>query len=101
MKHSMEVNGNHVTIVLNGKMYAHDAGTIRDEVLEEINKGNIDIRMNLSQLEYIDSSGLGVVITIHKRIKEKNGKLVLMGAQGIVAQLLKRTRLDTVLTIES
>ncbi|TGE33695.1 STAS domain-containing protein [Desulfosporosinus sp. Sb-LF] len=100
MKHSITVNGNHATVLLKDKIYVHDASLLRDELIELIEQGVTDIRMNLSGLIYIDSSGLGTMVTIHKRTKEKNGRLVLSGAQGLPYDLIKRTRLDRVFTIE-
>ncbi|MDF2571665.1 MAG: anti-anti-sigma factor [Sporomusa sp.] len=100
MKHSLTVSGNQVTVSLDGKIYAHDAGIVRDELLEIIDQGATDIRFDLSKLNYIDSSGLGVLVTVHKRTAEKNGRLVLAGVQGMAAEILKRTRLDKVLHIE-
>lgn len=100
MNHSIKVDGNHVTTFLTGKVYSQDASLFRDELLEQIDKGVTAVTIDLSELTYIDSTGLGVLITINKRIKEKNGKIVITGAQGMVEQLLKRTRLDRVLTME-
>jgi len=99
MNHSITVNGHHVTAFLNGKVYSQDASIFREELLEQIDKGATEIRIDLSALNYIDSTGLGVLITIHKRVTEKNGTVVISGAQGMVEQLFKRTRLDRVLTM--
>lgn len=100
MKHSLTISGNHATVSLDGKIYAHDAGLIRDELLTTIDKGITNIRFDLNGLTYIDSSGLGVLVTIHKRTAEKSGRLVLCGVRGMAAEILKRTRLDKVLHIE-
>lgn len=100
MKHSIKVSGNHATVFLKDKIYVHDASLLRDDLIEITDRGVTDIRIDLSGLTYIDSSGLGTLVTINKRIKEKNGRLVLMGAQGLPFELIKRTRLDKVFTIE-
>jgi anti-sigma B factor antagonist len=100
MKHLLKVSGNQVKVVLIGKIFAHDAGILREELLEAIERGATDISMDLTQLAYIDSSGLGVLVTVHKRTGEKNGRVVFTGVQGMAAKLLERTRLDKVLTIE-
>jgi anti-sigma B factor antagonist len=100
MKHSIKILGNHATVFLNDKIYVSDASLLRDDLLEIIDKGVVDLRMDLSGLTYIDSSGLGTLVTINKRAKEKNGKLVLTGAQGLPLDLIKRTRLDKVFNIE-
>jgi len=100
MKHSIKVSGNHATVFLNDKIYVNDASLLRDDLLEIMNQGVTDLRMDLSGLTYIDSSGLGTLVTINKRTKEKNGRLVLIGAQGLPLDLIKRTRLDKVFNIE-
>lgn len=100
MKHSIEVSGNQATIFLNDKIYVRDASLLRNDLLDIIDQGITDLRMDLSRLTYIDSSGLGTLVTINKRTKEKNGRLVLMGAQGMPFDLIKRTRLDNVFTVE-
>jgi len=100
MKHLVKVSENQATVYLTDKIYVHDASLLRDDLLEIIDRGIVDVRMDLSGLSYIDSSGLGTLVTINKRTKEKNGKLVLTGAQGLPLELIKRTRLDKVFIIE-
>ena len=101
MEHTMNTDGNHAVVSLSGKVYAHDAGIIRDELLKQIEKGIVEILIDLADVSYIDSTGLGVLVTVHKRTKEYGGQLVLTGITGMVAELLKRTRLDRVLTIQA
>ncbi|WP_282434408.1 STAS domain-containing protein [Desulfosporosinus orientis] len=96
----MNVNENRAMVLLKDKMYVHDASLLRDDLLTVIDQGVTKITIDLSALSYIDSSGLGTLVTINKRTKEKNGRLVLTGAQGLPSELLKRTRLDRVFTIE-
>jgi len=100
MKHSIKVSGDHATILLNDKIYVSDASLLRDDLLELIDQGITDLRMDLSGLTYIDSSGLGTLVTINKRTKEKNGRFVLTGTRGLPLDLIKRTRLNKVFTIE-
>ena len=100
MKHSINVSGNHATVFLKDKIYVSDASLLRDDLLLIIDQGVTDLRMDLSKLTYIDSSGLGTLVTINKLTKEKNGRLVLTGAQGLPSDLIRRTRLDKVFTIE-
>ena len=100
MNHTIKVSGNQATIFLKDKIYVSDASILRDDLLEIIDQGVTDLRMDLSGLTYIDSSGLGTLVTINKRVKEKNSRLLLTGAQGLPLELIKRTRLDKVFTVE-
>lgn len=101
MEHTLTANGNHAILSLTGKLYVHDAGIIRDAMIEKIETGHHHLTMNLAGVTYIDSSGLGVLVTLHKMTQEKNGSLTLIGVQGMVKELLQRTRLDKVLHLES
>ncbi|MDR3599569.1 MAG: STAS domain-containing protein [Desulfosporosinus sp.] len=101
MKHLIKVNGNQAEIFLKDKIYVGDASLLRDDLLAIIEQGVTILRMDLSELTYIDSSGLGTLVTINKRVKEKDGKLVLTSARGLPADLIKRTRLDKVFNIEN
>lgn len=100
MKHTINISGNQATVFLTDKIYVHDASLLRDDLLDIIAQGVTDVKIDLSGLTYIDSSGLGTLVTINKRTKEKNGSLVLAGAKGLPFELIKRTRLDKVFTIE-
>ena len=99
MKDRINVDGKQSSISLKGKIYAHDAGIIRDQLLDEIERGAKVVQIDLSETAYIDSSGLGVLVSIHKRTQAVQGRLILTGVQGMVAELLARTRLNKVLTI--
>ncbi|EGW39412.1 STAS domain-containing protein [Desulfosporosinus sp. OT] len=96
MKHSIKVSGNQATVFLNDKIYVSDAALLRVDLLELIDQGITELRIDLSKLTYIDSSGLGTLVSINKRTKEKKGRLILIGAQGLPMELIKRTRLDKV-----
>ncbi|TGE38332.1 anti-sigma factor antagonist [Desulfosporosinus fructosivorans] len=100
MKHTINISGNQATVFLTDKIYVHDASLLRDDLLDIIAQGVTDVKIDLSELTYIDSSGLGTLVTINKRTKERNGSLVLAGAKGLPFELIKRTRLDKVFTIE-
>lgn len=100
MGHSLKINGNHARVSLTDKIYAQEAGIVRNLIIDQIERGVTEIVFDLAEVSYIDSAGLGVLVTIHKRTQEKNGRLVLTGVRGMVREILKRTVLDQVLTIE-
>lgn len=87
----------HVT--LSGKIYVEQASEIRDKLLKEIEKGHTKFLIHFSQVDYIDSSGLGVIVAIHKRALQKGGKVAIEGLQGGVKELFELTRLNRVFEI--
>lgn len=63
--------------------------------------GPKELRLDLSGLEYIDSSGLGFLVTLHERMDRQGQRLVLMHLRSHVARVFKITRLDQILDINS
>uniref|UniRef100_A0A7C4QQ78 Anti-sigma factor antagonist n=1 Tax=Schlesneria paludicola TaxID=360056 RepID=A0A7C4QQ78_9PLAN len=55
--------------------------------------------LSLEVVEYITSAALGKLITLHRRMHRKEGKLVLCGAHGAVADVLRTSRLQDYFTL--
>ena len=45
-----------------------------------IDQGYVKIAVNLEKVKYIDSTGLSVFVSSQKKLQEKNGRLVIIGA---------------------
>src|SRR5688572_13990606 len=58
------------------------------------------VRLDLSNTEFLDSSGVGWLLTCHKRIRQAGGKLTLQSPHPIVANVLRVLKLERVFTIE-
>jgi anti-sigma B factor antagonist len=94
-----EVNG--VTIVdLSGKITMGDgSGTLRDEVRDIVGKGSKKILINLGDVNYIDSSGLGELVSAYTAVKNAGGDLKLLNLTKRVRDLLVITKLLTVFDV--
>jgi anti-sigma B factor antagonist len=55
-----------------------------------------EVLLDLSEIEYIDSSGIGWLLARHKRFREAGGKLILHSASSAVLDVVRMLRLDTV-----
>ncbi len=91
----------HLLLVPKGDLIGQNMGPQFLETLErESSKTRINCLVDLSGVRYIDSSGLGVLITMLHRVEEKGGKLIVFSAGDQVRKLLKITKLDTVLQVK-
>ena len=95
-----EVNG--VTIVdLSGKITLGEGGmTLRDEVRKLLAKGSKKIVLNLAEVNYIDSSGLGELVSSYTSVKNSGGELKLLNLTSRVRDLLVITKLVTVFDVK-
>ncbi|MDR3563403.1 MAG: STAS domain-containing protein [Negativicutes bacterium] len=91
--------GNHVTVAFSGEMHVEEAAKFREDMLELIKKSSIYFVLDMTRLKYIDSSGLGVLVALHKRALEHGGQVTIKGVNGSVKQLFELTRLTKVFTI--
>ena len=55
--------------------------------------------VNLAGVEYMDSTGLGVLVTALKRIREKSGNIVLAGLSPHLSKIFEITGLRKVFTV--
>jgi anti-sigma B factor antagonist len=57
------------------------------------------IIFDLSRLDRIDSTGIGILVMCSSKLKRAGGELRVAGAQGIVEQVMKLTNLDRILAL--
>src|SRR2546428_9799487 len=73
---------------------------LRDIVRDLADKGHKRIVLNLAEVQYIDSSGVGELVKAHTTIKNQGGELKLTNLNKRVHDLLHMTRLSAVFDIQ-
>jgi anti-sigma B factor antagonist len=73
--------------------------TLRDSVHDVIAKGSKHILLNLENISYIDSSGIGELVSAFTSVKNSSGELKLLNLTKKVHDLLQITKLYTVFDI--
>lgn len=77
----------------------YNASELKEELSEIIEKGCLNIIIDLVNIEYIDSSGLGVLVSTLKKVKTINGNLILVSPKNPIKQILELTSLNKVFSI--
>lgn len=80
------------------RLDAAKAPALREELLRQIEAGHSQIVLDLSTTEFMDSSGLGALVSAVKRLGSR-GTLAIAGADGAVARLFSLTRMDRVFAL--
>ena len=75
------------------------ASTLRDSMRDLAAKGNKKLLLNLSEVSYIDSSGIGEMVSSFTTITNHGGQLKLLGLSKRVKDLLQITKLYTVFEV--
>lgn len=97
LKHRTQDN---VDIVeLGGRLVMADAAQARSELLAVVRRGTGRLVVDLSDVGFVDSSGLSVLIAAFKAIEEQSGKMVLAGLSPEIQALLELTRLNEIFLV--
>ena len=90
-----------VIISLSGKiMGGPEAGQINDQINNLIDAGKIRIIIDLKHVEWMNSSGLGILIGAITTLRNNGGKMILANVSERIENLLKITKLISVFEIE-
>jgi anti-sigma B factor antagonist len=97
--HSREVDG--VTVLdMSGRITLGEGSVqLRDAVRDLIGKGQKGILLNLGDVNYIDSSGLGELVSAFTTAKNQSGEVKLLSLTRKVKDVLQLTKLYTVFDI--
>lgn len=93
---------NHVIVVdLNGRITLGDeTGRLRDTIRQLISADKKKIVLNLSRIDYIDSSGVGELVSSFTAVRNAGGDLKLFGLTKKVHDILNVTKLYTVFDVK-
>jgi anti-sigma B factor antagonist len=86
-------------VQLLGELDMSTAPQLRDELLRLASDGAKDVTVDLSQLQFMDSTGLSVLITGLKRLREKGGDMALRSPTPSTRRVLEITGLTEVFAI--
>ncbi|MDQ1407329.1 MAG: anti-sigma factor antagonist [Acidobacteriaceae bacterium] len=87
-------------VQINGRIeLGEGSSAVREMVRDLLAKGRKKILFNLADVEYIDSAGLGVLVSAFTSVRNEGGELKLIYLTKKVQDLLQMTRLYTVFEI--
>lgn len=101
MLHTIKTTGQKVEVQLKGRLTYTDYNNFR-QVSDVL--GNVEgqyCSMDLSELEFIDSAGLGMLLLVRDKIVEKKGTVALKDAHGQVKKMLELGKFDDLFLIET
>jgi anti-sigma B factor antagonist len=84
---------------LTGSLDVATSPTLRAALMEAAEREGHALVVDLTQLEFIDSTGLGALIGAHRRASERKGSLRIVAPEGQILRLLRITGLLDVLSV--
>lgn len=93
------VNDTTISLDLEGEVDVYTAPELRQAIMAQAESNTPRVLVNLEKVEYLDSTGLGILIGGVKRLKEVGGALVLVGPSPRIRRLFEITQLNTIFRI--
>jgi anti-sigma B factor antagonist len=83
-----------------GEIDIYTANKLKETLVQILNEHSASIKINCLELDYIDSTGLGVLIGALKRLKQENKNIIISNAKPNISKLLSITGLNKIFMIE-
>lgn len=93
-------DGNKI-LKLSGEMDALGCSTIRPDFEELIKQQHLHTVLDINKISFIDSSGIGAIVFLFKRLKEQGRSMEIIGVQGQPQELMKLLRIDSAIPVSS
>jgi anti-sigma B factor antagonist len=100
MNHSRVDDGNTSTLQVRGELDALTAPDLRPTLDELATQSGREVIVDLSGLRLIDSSGVGALVSLYKRVRENGGAVRFLGVTGQPLAIFKLLRLDVAFSID-
>lgn len=101
MSFSIKRQGSVCVVDVDGQLIVGNRQELKQKVLDELERGERKFLVDFAQTGYIDSSGLGVLVSLSKKIRESGGELRLSSLNDDLKTLFELTKLDTLFQISA
>ena len=96
MNYSREDDGDATTLHIRGELDALSAGELRPLLDRVVEEGRRDVTVDLAQLRLVDSSGVGALVSLYKRVRACGGQVQFINVTSQPLVIFKLLRLDVV-----
>lgn len=100
MTFSLTRRGSTCDVTVEGQLVASNRQELREAVFAELESGARRFLIDFERTGYIDSSGLGALVSMSKRIREEGGVMRLTRLNEDLQTLFQLTKLDTLLQLD-
>ena len=99
MKFTVKEEGGSTIVTLDGRLDLATGGNLKEEVKKLCDEGAKRIHLNLQKVDFINSSGLGALVSVMKQVRFKKVRLTLSNLAAHVLEIFDITQLSHVFEI--
>jgi anti-sigma B factor antagonist len=91
----------YTVLSVKGEVDVYTAPRLREKLVELVSEGHRKVVVDLEEVDFLDSTGLGVLVGGLKRLRSHGGDLMLVSTQGRILKVFEITGLTGVFRISS
>ena len=99
MSYKVTEEENIATVHLDGEIDMDVTEKAKEVIFPHIDAGK-EVHLNLSNVQYMDSSGISVLIESHQKALEKNSKVIIKEVSKSVLKVIMMAKLEQILNLE-
>ena len=99
MSYKVTEEGSITTVHLDGEIDMDVVEKAKEVIFPHIDSGK-EVHLNLSQVQYMDSSGISVLIESHQKANELGKKVILKDISKSVLKVIMMAKLEQILNLE-
>lgn len=88
-----------VVLQIHGEIRHQVAAVLREAMLELIERGALEIYLDVSDMQHIDSSGVSAVVHITQKMKKAGGQLVIVAATAWIQRVFGVVKIDRIVEV--
>ena len=92
-------DGQQCTVTLDGEGDVYTAPRLKEELVSAIEDGCVNVIVDLEKVGFIDSSGLGVLVSALRRARDRDGVERIVCTRDNILKILRITGLDKVVPV--
>lgn len=85
---------------IEGELDVSSADKLKDQLHKIVDEKMLDVKIDLTNLEYIDSTGLGVMIGVLKKLRVNEKEIYILNPRSNVKKIFTITGLDKIFKME-
>lgn len=83
-----------------GELDVSCAKLLKDDIDSSLDENMSDLKLDMTNLTYIDSTGIGVIVGAMKKVRRSGKDIILLNAKENIKKILKITGIDQIIRME-
>lgn len=100
LKSNFDTEKKVLDVHLAGEIDIYNSADVKEELSKLVAEHNVNLNLHCEELDYLDSTALGALVSVLKKVKHYDGNIYIKNAKASVCKIFKITNLDKAFILE-